>query len=165
MIVKAVFPGTFDPMTLGHINLIERACLMFDHVVIAVADNVAKKPLFSMDERVNLVRKSISHLENVSVSGFKHLLVDFCHECQAKVVVRGLRAVSDFEYEFQLATMNKQLANDLDTVFLVPDHAYAFLSSSLVKEVAKLNGDVSQFVNSDVKSALQIKFTKSHDNI
>lgn len=158
MNVVAIYPGTFDPITNGHIDLIERGIRMFDRLVIGVAANPGKQPLFSLEERVRLVRSSLSHIQKVEVHGFDSLLVDFTHEVGANVIVRGLRAVSDFEYEFQLAGMNRHLAASIETIFMTPAEQYAFISSSLVREVAKLGGDISAFVQPGVQAALAGKF-------
>ena len=155
--VTAVYPGTFDPITNGHIDLVHRATKMFDQVIVAVADNVGKQPLFTLDERVELARNALSDLGNVSVVGFDTLLVDFAQSHQASVILRGLRAVSDFEFEFQLAGMNRNLDPDIETVFLTTAEHYAYLSSSLVKEVARLGGDVSKFVPAQVIAEIKQK--------
>ena len=155
--VTAVYPGTFDPITNGHIDLVHRATKIFDQVIVAVADNVGKQPLFTLAERVELARTALSDLDNVSVVGFDTLLVDFAQSHQASVILRGLRAVSDFEFEFQLAGMNRNLAPDIETVFLTTAEHYAYLSSSLVKEVARLGGDVSKFVPVQVIAEIKQK--------
>lgn len=151
----AIYPGTFDPVTNGHSDLIERAARLFDKVVVAVAANPKKTPLFDLDERVALARKVLGGLDNVEVIGFDSLLIDFARQCGADVIVRGLRAVSDFEYEFQLAGMNRRLEPNIETVFLTPAEQYTFISSSLVKEVAGLGGDVTAFVHAEVEAALR----------
>jgi pantetheine-phosphate adenylyltransferase len=155
----ALYPGTFDPVTLGHVDLIQRATRLFDSVVIAVAANPDKVPLFSLEERVELIREVTSDIENVTVTGFNNLLVECVREHRASVILRGLRAVSDFEYEFQLAAMNRHLDPEIETAFLTPSEHYAFLSSSLVKEVAALGGKVSDFVPAVVGQALAGKFS------
>lgn len=159
MKITAIYPGTFDPVTNGHSDLVQRAATMFDRLVVAVAPNRAKQPLFSLDERVGLVRDMVSQLDlnNVEVRSFPSLLVDFARSVGARVIVRGLRAVSDFEYEFQLAGMNRRLDPDIETMFLAPAEQYAFLSSSMVREIAILGGDVSQFVDDRVAAALRTK--------
>lgn len=157
----AVYPGTFDPITNGHIDLIERAARLFPHVVVAVADNPAKNPLFPLKKRILLAEQSLAHLPNVRVQGFSGLLVDFVHEVNAQVIIRGLRAVSDFEYEFQLASMNRRLDDRVETVFLTPAEQYGFISSSLVREIARLGGPVADFVPLGVVNALQAVF-QSH---
>ncbi len=141
-----VYPGSFDPVTFGHLDIIERASLMFDRLIVGVLVNNEKRPLFSADERVNMLRIATRHLPNVEVRGFQGLLVDFAKEVGSTVIVRGLRAVTDFEYELQMAQMNRTLDPSLDTVFLNTDLRYAYLSSSLVKEVASFDGDISSFV-------------------
>lgn len=153
-----VYPGTFDPITNGHIDLVERACRLFDRVIIGVAESPRKRPLFSLNERVSLVRDTLSHLSNVEVCGFDSLLVDFVHEKKAQAVLRGLRAVSDFEYEFQLANMNRALEPNMESLFLTPAEHLSFISSSIVREIASLNGDVSKFVPHQVETALAHKF-------
>ncbi len=154
MSVTAIYPGTFDPITNGHSDLISRAAHLFDKVVVAVAANPKKTPLFNLQERVELASEVLAEMENVEVCGFDSLLADFAHEKGARVILRGLRAVSDFEYEFQLAGMNRRLAPDVETLFLTPAETYTFISSSLVKEVASLGGEVSDFVDPKVKAAL-----------
>ena len=154
----AVYPGTFDPITNGHSDLVNRAVRMFDHVILAVAHNPDKSPLFSIDERVGLASQVLGDVANAEVREFSGLLIDFARECQASVVIRGLRAVSDFEYEFQLASMNRRLDRDIETVFLTPAENHTFVSASLVKEIARYGGDVSQFVHPEVYQALKQKF-------
>ncbi len=154
----AVYPGTFDPITNGHTDLVHRARRLFDHVVLAIAHNPDKMPLFSLQQRIELAHNALGNLDNVEIIGFSSLLIDFARECQATVVLRGLRAVSDFEYEFQLASMNRRLDRNIETVFLTPAENHTFVSASLVKEVAKYNGDVSQFVHPEVYKALLKKF-------
>ncbi|ACA84377.1 MULTISPECIES: pantetheine-phosphate adenylyltransferase [Shewanella] len=154
---RAIYPGTFDPVTNGHADLIERAAKLFQHVVIGIAANPSKQPRFTLDERVQLLKLVTAHLDNVEVVGFSGLLVDFAKDQQASVLVRGLRAVSDFEYEFQLANMNRRLDPDLESVFLTPSEENSFISSTLVKEVALHGGDVSQFVHPEVSKALLSK--------
>ncbi|MAW34859.1 MAG: pantetheine-phosphate adenylyltransferase [Gammaproteobacteria bacterium] len=155
----AVYPGTFDPFTNGHRDLVQRAASnIFDKVYICVAENSRKDTLFSLDERIELAKRSLSEIENIEVIGFNGLLVDFAKELKAKVILRGLRVVSDFEYEFQMSSMNKKLNNGIESIFLTPSESYAFLSSSLVKEIAELGGDVSEFVSKEVKEAIQRKY-------
>ncbi|MDO6543143.1 pantetheine-phosphate adenylyltransferase [Photobacterium sanguinicancri] len=149
-----IYPGTFDPITNGHLDLIERAAAMFDHVIVGIAASPSKKPLFNLQERVELATHITQHLNNVSIVGFSGLLVDFAKEYQANVLVRGLRAVSDFEYEFQLANMNRRLMPELETVFLTPAEENSFISSTIVKEVALHKGDVTQFVDPYVTAEL-----------
>jgi pantetheine-phosphate adenylyltransferase len=157
MAARALYPGTFDPITNGHIDLAERASRMFEHVVVAIAASTAKAPLFSLEERLQLTQKVLSHIDNVSVSSFSGLLVNCATEHNTPVVLRGLRAVSDFEYEFQLAAMNRRLASNVETVFLTPSEQFTFLSASLVKEIASMGGDVSQFLDPAVNEALTCK--------
>ena len=156
----AIYPGTFDPLTNGHTDLIERASRMFDKVVVAIAESPHKKPAFPLEERISLARSVLdeSGCNNAEVTGFNSLLANFVAEQGAGVILRGLRAVSDFEYEFQLASMNRHLARNVETVFLTPAEEYSFISSSLVKEIARLDGDVSQFVNRRVVAALHSRF-------
>ena len=151
---RVVYPGTFDPITNGHKDLIERAASMFDEVVVAIAASEKKGPLFSLNERVKLVEDSIGHLDNVKVTGFSKLLAHFCRDQEANILLRGLRAVSDFEYEFQLANMNRHLADDVETAFLTPTETYNFISSSLVREICSMGGDISEFVSPTVNDAL-----------
>lgn len=154
----AVYPGTFDPMTNGHTDLVRRAARVFEKVIIAIAESPHKVPLLPLQERIELAQGCLSDVGNIEVVGFSTLLMHFVQESGAGVVVRGLRAVSDFEYEFQLASMNRHLAPAVETLFMTPDERYSFISSSLVKEVARLNGDVSEFVAPSVKAALQRRF-------
>lgn len=157
--VNAVYPGTFDPITNGHLDLVKRASKLFDQVVVAIADNTSKRPLFELNERVALVRDVLCIYPNVTVVGFNILLVDFAREQNARVILRGLRAVSDFEYEFQLAGMNRNLAPEIETIFLTTAEQYANLSSTLVKEVARFNGDISRFVPEQVKAEIEKKLS------
>ena len=154
----AIYPGTFDPITNGHLDLIARASRLYYKVVVAVAVNRGKTPLFSLDERVDLVKAVTSEFPNVQVIGFGNLLVECAKQQGANVILRGLRAVSDFEYEFQLAGMNRRLAPELETVFLTPAEQYEFISSSMIREIAQLNGDVSCFVPDLVHQCLINKF-------
>jgi pantetheine-phosphate adenylyltransferase len=154
MTVKAIYPGTFDPVTNGHTDLIERASRLFGEVIVGVAASPSKKPCFTLEHRVAMLEQVTSHLDNVKVVGFSGLLVDFAKSHNANVLIRGLRAVSDFEYEFQLANMNRRLYPDLESVFLTPAEENSFISSTLVKEVALHHGDVEQFVHPVVKDAL-----------
>ncbi|PSU32973.1 pantetheine-phosphate adenylyltransferase [Photobacterium lutimaris] len=160
MTTRVIYPGTFDPITNGHLDLIERAAAMFDHVVVGIAFSPSKKPLFDLKERVELAQQITQHLPNVDIVGFSGLLVDFAKEYQANILVRGLRAVSDFEFEFQLANMNRRLMPELETVFLTPAEENSFISSTIVKEVALHQGDVSQFVDPVICDALQKKLSK-----
>ena len=157
MKVAAIYPGTFDPMTNGHADLVRRAIDLFEEVVVAVAANPEKNPLFSLEERVALVHASLEGIERVRVVGFGNLLVDCAHQYNAHVILRGLRAVSDFEFEFQLAGMNRRLSPDIETVFLTPSEQEMFISASLVKQVARLGGDVSGSVHPKVAAALKAK--------
>ena len=154
MTIKAIYPGTFDPVTNGHTDLIERASRLFNQVIVGIAASPSKKPLFDLDHRVKMLEKVTQHLPNVTVIGFSGLLVDFAEENGAQVLIRGLRAVSDFEYEFQLANMNRRLSPDLESVFLTPAEENSFISSTLVKEVALHRGNVNQFVHPVVETAL-----------
>lgn len=155
--VRAVYPGTFDPITNGHIDLVKRASPLFDEIVVAMAHNVAKKTLFSLEERIELVEATLADVHNVRVMAVSGLLVDFAQAQEAQVILRGLRAASDFEFEFQMAGMNRHLAPQIETLFLRPAEQYAYLSSSLVKEVATFGGDVADFVHPSVLAALRNK--------
>ena len=161
MSVKAIYPGTFDPVTNGHADLIERASRLFSEVVVGIAASPSKKPHFDLAQRVALLEEVTKHLPNVTIVGFTGLLIDFAREHKAQVLIRGLRAVSDFDYEFQLANMNRRLAPDLESVFLTPAEKNSFISSTLVKEVALHNGDVGQFVHPCVKQALENSMQKT----
>jgi pantetheine-phosphate adenylyltransferase len=154
----AVYPGTFDPITCGHGDIVRRASLLFDKVIVAVAENAGKQPVWDIEERVALARKVLADLPGVEVVPFGSLLIEFAKQNGASIILRGLRAVSDFEYEFQLAGMNRRLAPDIETVFLTPAEQYTYISSSLVREVARLGGDVSDFVHPEVKKALQARY-------
>jgi pantetheine-phosphate adenylyltransferase len=151
----AVYPGTFDPITNGHTDLVERAARRFDRVIVAIHSSSSKAPAFGWEERIELAREVLSDQQNVVVEGFQGLLVDFVREHRAGVILRGLRAVSDFEYEFQLASMNRQLAPEIETLFMTPDEHYAYVSSSLVREIAGLGGDITPFVHEKVVAALK----------
>jgi pantetheine-phosphate adenylyltransferase len=155
---KVVYPGTFDPITNGHVDLVERACRLFDEVIVAIASSPGKNPLFSLDERVEMTQLTLSHISNVEVCGFDILLADFVAQKQAHAVLRGLRAVSDFEYEFQLANMNRALRPEMESLFLTPSEHFSFISSSLVREIASLGGNVGEFVPPVVQAALKTKF-------
>ena len=149
-----VYPGTFDPITNGHIDLIERASKLFDKIVVGIASSQRKGPLFTVDERISLASESLAHVPNVEIIGFDYLLVNFVKDCKADAIMRGLRAVSDFEYEFQLANMNRALAPELESIFLTPAEHLSYISSSLVREISSLDGDVSKFVPANVAAAL-----------
>ena len=162
MTVAAMYPGTFDPITLGHEDLVKRAATLFDLVVVAIADNPGSKaPLVTTEERVEMAQNALADLGNVEVTGYAGLTVDFALERDLRVIIRGLRAVSDFEYEFQLANMNRHLTDEVETAFLTPTEKYTFISSSLVREVAQLGGDVSEFVSPKVKDALLKKYDRA----
>lgn len=159
---RAIYPGTFDPITFGHADLARRALRLFDDLVVAVATDSVKEPTFTTEERVEMARLALADVsERVEVVGFDGLLVDFARAKGAQAIIRGLRAVSDFEYEFQLASMNRQLAPDLESIFLTPAKEYAFVSSSLVKEVATLGGDVSHFTPPEVERMLLEKLSRN----
>ncbi|MBS3805277.1 MAG: pantetheine-phosphate adenylyltransferase [Oleiphilaceae bacterium] len=158
---KVVYPGTFDPITNGHTDLIERAGKLFGSVVVAIAASPKKQPLLTLEERIALVQSSTSHVPNVIVIGFSNLLAEFVVQQGARVILRGLRAVSDFEYEFQLADMNRHLAPEVESVFLTPANHLSYISSTLIREIASLEGDVTEFVDPQVAQALTRKFQKS----
>jgi len=153
-----IYPGTFDPITNGHVDLTERAAKLFDRVVVAIAHSETKTPLFNLKERVKLCETALAHLDNVEVTGFSNLLIDFARSQDARCVLRGLRAVADFEYEFQLANMNRALYPEFESVFLTPAEHLSYISSSLVREIASLNGDIDPFVPPNVAAALQERF-------
>jgi pantetheine-phosphate adenylyltransferase len=157
---RAIYPGSFDPVTNGHFDVVERARKLFDEVIVAVANNDEKQALFSLDQRLDLLRQTIGKIDNIRVAQFEGLLVDFARAEKAHAVIRGLRAVSDFEFEFQMALMNRKLESDLETIFLMPKEEYTYLSSRLVKEIARLGGDVSKFVPQIVAKALANKFSQ-----
>ncbi len=159
--ITAIYPGTFDPITKGHVDLVERAVKMFGRVVVAVAENRNKAPLFSLDERVELARESLKDIRTVEVLGFDTLLVEFARATGSQVILRGLRAVSDFEFEFQMAGMNRHLGPEIETMFMTPSERYAFISSSLIREISRLGGDVSAFVPEAVQAALTRQRTGS----
>ncbi len=156
-----IYPGSFDPLTNGHLDVIERATKLFDQVVVAVARNESKHPLFTQQERVEMVARAIKPLANVEVDSFEGLLMEYVERRAAQAVIRGLRAVSDFEFEFQLALMNRKLNERIETIFMMPKDTYTFLSSRLVKEIASLGGDVSSFVPAHVQKALSAKLASS----
>jgi pantetheine-phosphate adenylyltransferase len=155
---RAIYPGSFDPVTNGHMDVIERARKLFDEVIVAVAHNDEKQPLFSLDERLDLLRQTVGEIANIRIAEFNGLLVEFARSENARAVIRGLRAVSDFEFEFQMALMNRKLDAAAETIFLMPKEEYTYLSSRIVKEIARLGGDVSSFVPTCVAKALTTKF-------
>jgi pantetheine-phosphate adenylyltransferase len=157
----AIYPGTFDPITKGHIDLVVRASKLFEKVVVGIAINPGKQPVFSLNERVALAQETLHHLDNIEVCGFEGLLIDMAKEKGADVIMRGLRAVSDFEHEFQLAGMNRKMDPNVETVFLTPAEKFTYISSSLVREIARLGGDVSEFVEPCVEQALKAKLLQS----
>lgn len=152
---KAIYPGTFDPITNGHVDLIERASALFDCIIVAVAQSRSKRPAFDFEKRIDLAKESLHHLPKVEVMGFSNLLTQFAVQQNANIIMRGLRAVSDFEYEFQLAGMNRKLNPDIESIFLTPSEENAYLSSTFIREIATLNGDVSAFVPPCVEEALK----------
>lgn len=156
----AVYPGTFDPITFGHVDLIDRASRIFDHIIVAIAENKNKTPCFALDERIGLARQVLEKNTNVQVIAFANLLIDFMRQQNATVILRGMRAVSDFDYEFQLAGMNRYLAPDIESIFMMPAQNFTYLSSSFVREIAFLGGDVTQFVPRVVVDALHKKLGK-----
>ncbi len=157
----AIYPGTFDPITNGHLDIIQRAINLFDRILVGVTTNPAKTPLFSVEERVEMIQNSVSDMSSVAVEHFDGLLMDYAQEKDANVVVRGLRAITDFEFEFQMALVNRRLAESIITVFLMPNEKYTYLNSTIVKEVAKFDGDVHSFVPKDVAVRLRRKFNHS----
>ena len=154
----AICPGSFDPLTNGHLDVIQRATKLFDRVVVAVARNESKQPLFNLEERIELTQGALAHLRGVEVDSFDGLLVEFAEKANAQAIVRGLRAVSDFEFEFQLALMNRNLDERVETIFMMPKDTYTYLSSRMIKEIARLGGDVTPFVPTNIKLALEAKF-------
>jgi pantetheine-phosphate adenylyltransferase len=157
---KVIYPGTFDPVTNGHIDIIKRAKALFDSVAVTVAINPNKTTLFSIEERVQMLKESLKDFDNITVESFEGLVVDYAHKVGAIGIIRGLRAVSDFEYEFQMALMNRKLASDIATIFLMPHEKYTYLNSSIIRNLASLNSDVSDFVPPSVQKALKEKFSK-----
>jgi len=157
---RAIYPGSFDPITNGHLDVVDRAIRLFDEVIVAVAVNIGKEPLFSVKERREMLRRSVGHMPNVSVDSFDNLLVDYARQKNAVAVVRGLRAVSDFEFEFQMALMNRSLEPRVETVFLMPKDSYAYLSSRMIKEIVRLGGSAKGFVPPFVEVALQRRLGK-----
>jgi len=155
---RVIYPGTFDPVTFGHVDIIQRASELFDEVVVTVAINLSKSPLFTIEERLSLLRESLKGYPNVVVDSFDGLVVDHAHDVNAVGIIRGLRALSDFEYEFQMALMNRKLAEDITTIFLMPNEKYTYLNSSIVRNLATFNSDVSDFVPAVVQKALAEKF-------
>jgi pantetheine-phosphate adenylyltransferase len=156
--IRAVCPGSFDPITRGHLDIIERAAALFSHVIVGVSVNPGKNPLFSLEERVELIKTAIGHLTNVEVVFFSGLLVDFAQRSEATVIVKGLRAISDFEYEFQMALNNKRLAPEIETLFMMTKNEYSFLSSSVVREIARYGGNIRDLVTPEIEEALKVKF-------
>ncbi|BBU98293.1 Phosphopantetheine adenylyltransferase [Providencia rettgeri] len=157
---KAIYPGTFDPVTSGHVDIVTRAAAMFDHVLLAIANSQRKNPMFSLDERVALAKEVTSHLDNVEVVGFSELMANFAQKNGANILIRGVRSVADFEYEWQLANMNRHFVPDLETVFLLPSQSLSFVSSSLIKDVALHDGDISSFLPPVVAEAMLKKLNK-----
>lgn len=155
---RAIYPGTFDPFTNGHLDILIRATSLFDEVIVTVAQNSSKDPLFTTEERIEMIREATKTIPNVRVESFEGLLVKFALERNATVIIRGLRMISDFEYEFQMALMNRKLADNIATVFLMPDERYTYLSSSIVREIAQLGGDCSPFVPPNIEKKLKEKY-------
>jgi pantetheine-phosphate adenylyltransferase len=160
MIKRIVYPGTFDPITNGHIDLVKRASELFDEVIVSIAANPGKKPMFTLGERVELTKMALEGVTGVRVRGFSGLLVHYLEELDVRIILRGLRAVSDFEYEFQLAAMNRRLNSQIETVFLTPAENYTFISASLIKEIASLGGNVAPFVHPNVNDAIRVKLNQ-----
>ena len=154
MAASAMYPGTFDPITLGHEDLVRRATRLFDKVIVAIAANPSKEPMFSLDERVELARTVLADMDSVEVMGYSGLTVDFARDNGLQAIIRGLRAISDFEYEFQLANMNRHLTDEVESVFLTPTETYTYISSSLVREICSMGGNISEFVSPEVRDAL-----------
>lgn len=156
---RAIYPGTFDPFTYGHLDIIQRAVSLFDEVIVTIALNSAKAPLFNTDERMEMLRESLSSFASVRIDSFRGLLVNYAKKEKANVIIRGLRMISDFEFEFQMALMNRKLAEEITTVFLMPDEKYTYLSSSIVREIAQLGGDCSPFVPPHIEKKLKKKYS------
>lgn len=161
---SAVYPGSFDPVTYGHLDIIERGGAIFDHLVVAVAKNRDKEPIFSMEKRVELIRNEVDHLDHVEVDSFHGLVVDYLEKKNIRVLLRGIRTVSDFEYEFQMALTNRTFDEDIETLFILPDEKYSFISSSLIKEAVSLGGDVTNFVPEQVQNALRTALIEDSGN-
>lgn len=159
-IKRAIYPGSFDPVTLGHMDIIERASKVVDELIVAVLNNNAKSPLFSVEDRVKMLKEVSSHIPNVRIDSFSGLLVDYAKENQATIIVRGLRAITDFEYELQMAQTNRIMNSDIDTIFFTTNIAYSYLSSSTVKEIAAYGGDISKFVTNDIAEKIFKQFKK-----
>ena len=157
MVKRVIYPGTFDPITLGHLDLIKRAVKIFDGLIVAVASNPHKKPLFSLDERFDMLKETTKGIKNLEIDHFEGLLIDYAKQKKCNIVLRGIRAISDFEYEFQMALSNRKLANDIETIFMMPSENYSYLSSKIIKEVASLGADLSGFVPSVVEKKLKEK--------
>lgn len=158
---KAIYPGTFDPLTLGHLDVLKRACRLFDEVIISVAKSSSKNTLLTPEERIEVINDSVKELKNCSVESFDGLLVNYAKEKKANVIIRGLRAISDFEFEFQMALTNRKIAENIETVFLMPGEKYSFISSTLVREIAKYGGDVSEFVPRGALKIIAEKYSKA----
>ena len=163
MAITAIYPGTFDPITNGHLDILQRSLRLFHHIILGIGPNPKKTALFSLEERIEMVGKAIKGLPNVSVEAFDGLLVDFAKKNGASAIIRGLRAVSDFEYEFQMALMNRKLDDNIETVFLMPSEEYSYLTSSIIKVVSSLNGDISSLVPKHVHAMLKIRFKDRKD--
>lgn len=159
--ITAIYPGTFDPLTLGHLDVIERASVMFDNIIVAAAISTSKNTLLNIEERTEVIKSSVGHLNNCTVEKFDGLLVDFARQKNAGVIVRGLRAISDFEYEFQMALTNRKIAGNIETVFLMPSEKYSYISSTLVREIAKYGGNVSEFVPPEALRVINSKLNRS----
>ncbi len=163
MAITAIYPGTFDPITNGHLDILQRSLRLFDHIILAIGPNPKKTSLFSLEERIDMAGKAVQELPNVSVEAFDGLLVDFAKKIGASAIIRGLRAVSDFEYEFQMALMNRKLDDKIETVFLMPSEEYSYLTSTIIKVVSSLNGDISTLVPEHVHTMLKNKFKDRKD--